>query len=339
MLRRIALIILSVLLGLIVITAGVLAYFWQPARTVSELAQWQLPDSEFIEVQGIQAHVVQSALCRQRMSKTVQKDDIRFGIKPPQVIVLLHGTSASLHTWNDWAPQLEVDYCVIRMDLPGFGLTGPFMDKGVAYTADNYAAFVKQVLDRLYIERASLVGNSLGGKVAWLTAALYPQRVDKLILIDSVGYPANPKHVPIGFKLARYPVLDPIIKHVLPRSVVQKSLLSVYADDSKVTDSLVERYFELTLREGNRSALSRRMREFDSSGQQDKIKQLTLPTLILWGEQDDLIPVENAKRFHQDIKGSQLVMFDNLGHVPQEEDPEATVTIAKRFLAGEIVSD
>lgn len=337
--QRIVSILSIILLGVTIVSAGVLAYFWQPDRSVAELAHWQLPDSEFVEVQGMQVHIVQSDLCRQRLSKVAQKDNIHLSSKASEVIVLLHGTSASLHTWNDWATQLEVDHCVIRMDLPGFGLTGPFVDESTAYTAQNYAIFVKQVLDRLSVERASLVGNSLGGKVAWLTTALYPELVDQLILIDAVGYPATPKHVPIGFKLARYPVLDPVIKYVLPRSVVKNSLLSVYTDDSKVTDSLIERYFELTLREGNRGALSQRLREFDNQGQQALIQTISVPTLILWGAKDNLIPVENAEHFHQDIKGSQLVVFDNLGHVPQEEAPKATVAIAKRFLAGELVNE
>ena len=337
MLRRFILILLGLLLGIIVIAAIAFMVLRAPDRSVAELTQWQLPDSEFIVVEGTQAHVVQSNLCHHRMSKSAIKDEIRFGIEPPPVVVLLHGTSASLHTWNGWSQQLDQDYCVIRMDLPGFGLTGPFADDSKSYSSDNYADFVIKVLDKLQVTKASLVGNSLGGKVAWLTAVTYPDRVDKLVLIDASGYPATPKHVPIGFKLAKYPKLDPIIKRVLPRSVVNKSLLSVYADDTKVTDDLVDRYYDLTLRAGNRGALGRRMREFDRPGQQELIKNVTAATLILWGGQDDLIPVENATLFHQAIKNSQLVVFPDLGHVPQEENALDTVTVAKAFLAGESV--
>lgn len=337
MLRRFIFILLGLLLSVIVIAAIAFAAFRAPDRSVAELSHWQLPDSEFIDIEGTQAHVVQSDLCRHRMSKNAIKDEIRFGIEPPPVVVLLHGTSASLHTWEGWAEQLDKDYCVIRMDLPGFGLTGPFADEAKTYHSDHYADFVIQVLDNLYVPKASFVGNSLGGKVAWLTAVNYPERVDKLVLIDASGYPATPKHVPIGFKLAKYPKLDPVIKRVLPRSVVQKSLLSVYADNTKVTDELVDRYYDLTLREGNRGALGRRMREFDSPGQSERIKAITAPTLILWGGQDDLIPPENGELFHQDIKDSQLVMFPDLGHVPQEEDAVATAAVAKAFLAGESV--
>lgn len=338
MLRRFIFILLGLLLSVIVIAALAFAAFRAPDRSVAELAQWQLPDSEFIDIEGTQAHVVQSGLCRQRMSKNAVKDEIRFGIEPRPVVVLLHGTSASLHTWQGWAEQLDQDYCVIRMDLPGFGLTGPFADEAKSYHSDNYADFVIQVLDKLHVPKASLVGNSLGGKVAWLTAVNYPKRVDKLVLIDASGYPATPKHVPIGFKLAQYPKLDPLIKRVLPRSVVQKSLLSVYADDTKVTDTLVDRYYQLTLRAGNRGALGRRMREFDSPNQPDLIQTITAPTLILWGEQDDLIPLENGERFHQAIQNSQFVTFPELGHVPQEEAAVATVKVAQAFLASALKS-
>ena len=333
MLRRFIFILLGLLLGIIVIAALAFAAFRAPDRSVAELAQWQLPNSEFIDIAGTQAHVVQSGLCQPLNNNKTTKHADQVGIEPP-VVVLLHGTSASLHTWNGWAEQLEKDYCVIRMDLPGFGLTGPFADITKSYHSDNYAGFVIQVLDKLHVAKASLVGNSLGGKVAWLTAVHYPDRVDKLVLIDAAGYPATPKHVPIGFKLARYPKLDPLIKRVLPRSVVEKSLLSVYADDTQVTEALVDRYYELTLRKGNRGALGRRMREFDTPNQPALIATVTAPTLILWGEQDDLIPLENGERFHEAIQNSQFVTFPELGHVPQEEAAVATVNVAKAFLVG-----
>ena len=121
--------------------------------------------------------------------------------------------------------------------------------------------------------------------------------------------------------------------------MVKKSLYSVYVDDSKVSDTLIDRYYDLALRTGNREALIQRIREFDNTEDQDQIKRLTQPTLILWGAKDDLITVENAKRFHATIKNSQLKIFDSLGHVPQEEDPLTTVSVAKNFLSGKPSDD
>lgn len=323
--------IIFIVLGMVVLLTILITIYWAPDRNVDELEQWLLPNSEFINIQGMQVHVVQSDRCESYRSQ--ESMDKKGDFAKPETLVLLHGTSASLHTWEGWTSELREDYCVISMDLPGFGLTGPYTDEATLYNSANYSKFVIEVLDELNLDRVNLAGNSLGGKIAWRTAALYPERIEKLILVDSVGYPAVPKEIPIGFKLAKYPALSPILSRILPRGVVEKSVLSVYADDRKVDDYLVERYYDLTLRQGNRRALNRRMLEMDNTADQAQIKQLNLPTLILWGAKDDLIPVENAALFHQDIKSSQLRVFDNLGHVPHEEDPTATVAVVKGFLA------
>ena len=324
-----------VILGMIVLLVVLIAIYWAPDRTVAELKRWQLPNSKFIDIQGMQAHVLQSGKCHANLNKVSMNKALSADASTPETIVLLHGTSASLHTWEGWTKALSDQYCVVSMDLPGFGLTGPYTDQSTQYSSENYATFVIQVLNHLNLDRVTLAGNSLGGKIAWRTAALYPERVGRLILVDAAGYPATPKHVPIGFKLARYPAMAPILNRILPRSVVENSVLSVYADDSKVDESLVDRYYELTLRQGNRQALGRRLNETDNDSDQAQIKQLDIPTLILWGAKDDLIPVENAALFHRDIRGSQLKVFDNLGHVPHEEDPLVTVKVVKQFLVSE----
>ena len=332
MAKRLTKIILFIVLGLLVLLIALIALYWAPDRSVADLERWQLPNSEFVDVQGMQAHVVRSDKCEIFRNQAKINEAVNAGAWLPKIVVLLHGTSASLHTWQGWTRELSDDYCVISMDLPGFGLTGPYTDQSTQYDSANYAKFVIDVLDKLQVGSVTLAGNSLGGKIAWRTAALYPERVNKLILVDAVGYPATPKQVPIGFKLAKYPILTPLLSRILPRDVVKKSILSVYADDSKVDEALVDRYYDLTLRQGNRLALNRRLLEMDNTANQAQIKQLDLPTLILWGAQDDLIPVENAKLFHRDIANSQLKIFDDLGHVPHEEYPIATVKAVKQFL-------
>lgn len=332
MAQRLVRIIVYLPLAVMVLIFALIAIYWAPDRSVAELKQWQLPNSEFIAIQGMQAHVLQSDKCDVYRSRASINLTVSAGQSLPEAVVLLHGTSASLHTWQGWTKALSTDYCVVSMDLPGFGLTGPYTDETTKYNSANYAKFVIQVLDSLNLKKVILAGNSLGGKIAWRTAALYPDRIDKLILVDAVGYPATPKHVPIGFKLAKYPALTPILSRVLPRDVVKKSVLSVYADDSKVDEALVERYYDLTLRQGNRRALNRRLQEMDNTSDQAQIKELDLSTLIIWGAQDDLIPVENAALFHRDIANSQLKIFDDLGHVPHEENPVATVKVATGFL-------
>ena len=249
-------------------------------------------------------------------------------------LLLLHGTGASLHTWDGWAAALTPRRRVIRIDLPGFGLTVPFSGSYAAddYRGDTYARFVIDLLDALRIPRASIGGNSLGGEVAWRAVSLAPQRFERLILVDATGYAFVPDELPIGLQLARIPLLNRLGEYLLPRAVVAASLRSVYGDPSRISEALVERYFELALREGNRRALRLRMQQLEMGAHAERIKTLSLPTLVLWGGRDRLVPPGYAERFASDIRGAQRVMFDTLGHVPQEEDPARTVAAVARFL-------
>ncbi len=308
------------LLGLLLIASALaIALSRAPDRPVRTLvARWAAPPSEFIEVRGQLVHL---------------RDEGPRGARAAP-IVLLHGTAASLHTWEGWVAALRKTRRVVTLDLPGFGLTGPFAGAYAAddYRGDTYARFVLDVMDALRIERAVLGGNSLGGEIAWRTAALAPQRVERLILVDAAGYALAAQGVPPGLLLARMPVLGRLGEHLLPRALVAASVRSVYGDPSRVSDALVERHFELALREGNRRALRLRLRQLEAGAHVDRLKALTQPTLVLWGERDRLIPPADARRFATDIRGSRLVVFDGLGHVPQEEDPRRTVQAVLDFL-------
>ena len=305
----------GVLLALVAVTGVGLALNWAPDRPVDTLtARWAPPPSQFVPLQGMQVHL------RDEGPRT-----------DPQPIVLLHGTSASLHTWDGWAATLKGQRRVIRMDLPAFGLTGPMPDGD--YRLTRYVSFVIALLDQLGVQQAVLAGNSFGGNLAWKIAVDHPQRVSKLVLVDAAGYPFDPASMPIGFKIAQIPVLRPMMEHTLPRSMIESSVRNVYGDPSKVTPELVDRYQELTLRSGNRSALVERFRQSPSGEFTAQIPQVRQPTLILWGAQDRLIPPDNALRFQRDIAGSHLVMFDALGHVPHEEAPALTVAAVQAFLA------
>lgn len=303
-------------LALLLFAGAVLvALNWAPDRPVETLkTRWAPPPSQFVQVEGMWVHLRDEG----------PRDD-------PQPIVLIHGTSASLHTWHGWAAALRSSRRVIRFDLPAFGLTGPAPDGD--YALERYARFVVAVMDRLQVKQAVLAGNSLGGGVAWKTAVDYPARVSALVLVDSAGYPFASESVPLGFRLARLPFLAPLLRNVLPRRVIESSVRNVYGDPSRVTPRVVDRYYELTLREGNRDALVQRfqvMRKEDLSAQIPRVRQ---PTLILWGAQDRLIPPAQAERFHRDIPGSRVQVFEGLGHVPHEEDPARTVAAVQAFLA------
>ena len=307
---------------LLMLTALALTLSRAPDRAVSTLvARWAPPPSEFVEIKGQLVHY------RDEGPRS-------NGTDGPPPIVLIHGTSASLHTWEGWVKALKAQRRVITFDLPGFGLTGPFAGQYEAgnYSGDAYARFVVDLLDALKVDRAVLGGNSLGGEVAWRTAYLAPPRVAALVLVDAAGPPFVPESMPLGFRMARIPVLNRISEVALPRALVEEGVKSVYGDPSKVTPELVDRYFELTLREGNREALRLRMQHLVAGEHAERIATLKQPTLILWGGRDKLIPPEIAQQFHRQIAGSQLVLFQDLGHVPQEEDPARSVQPVKAFL-------
>jgi pimeloyl-ACP methyl ester carboxylesterase len=220
------------------------------------------------------------------------------------------------------------------MDLPGFGLTGPAPDGD--YSMKRYADFITALMDQLGVRRAVLAGNSLGGGVAWRTAVQHPERVSRLVLVDASGYPLQSTSVPLGFRLAQIEGLKPVMSRLLPRVMIESSVRNVYADPGKVTPELVDRYYELTLRAGNRESLTQRMKLRETDAQAaELIKTIGQPTLILWGAQDRLIPEPSGQRFHQDIANSQYVVFDGLGHVPQEEDPQRSVAEVLKFLGSQ----
>jgi pimeloyl-ACP methyl ester carboxylesterase len=307
--------------GLLMVAGAIgMALSRAPDRPVETLvARWAPPPSDFIEVQGMAVHV--------------RDEGPQHDAEP---LVLVHGMGSSLHTWEGWVEQLNKNRRVITFDLPGFGLTGPRPESGPGstdYSAATDARFVLELLDALKVQRFVIGGNSLGGDVAWRVAALAPSRATRLILVDAAGPAFESDAVPLAFLIARAPVLNRIAEHLLPRSVVTASVHNVYGDPSRISPILVDRLFELTLREGNRRALTQRLARWTPGEGAEAIATLRLPTLILWGGQDRLIPPDVAQVFKRDIAGSELVMFDDLGHVPHEEQPQRTVQPVLAFLA------
>lgn len=264
--------------------------------------------SKFVEVEGMQVHY----------------QDVGSGMP----VVLLHGTGASLHTWDEWTDRLQGDYRIIRLDLPAFGLTGPHPQND--YQITSYTRFLNHFLTQLAVDSCYLVGNSLGGNIAWLFAANHPNKVKKMLLIAPSGYPVKDYKVPSVFKLARTPVLNKIIQYITPKWFIRNNLNQVYFDKEKVSDELVERYHKLSLREGNRAAFIKRAKtEFvDYSSQ---IKSIQIPTLLLWGKEDRWISPSIGSQFNEILPNSKLVILDKIGHVPMEEAPNQSVAHAIQF--------
>lgn len=305
------------LAGLFVILSLLTAWFWKndlPKETLRR--KYAGPPSAFIEVQGMEVHY---------RAEGNPQDTLP--------IVLLHGTGASLHTWEGWAAALTPARRVVRLDLPAYGLTGPAPSGD--YSTEAYVNFLDEFLKKLNIGRCILGGNSLGGSIAWNYALQHPERTAALILVNAAGYPADRnarREPPVAFRLAGVPWVKDLFRFVLPRFVIEKSLANVYGDPSRITDELVDRYYELTLHPGNRRAFIERTGKRGNLTDTLLIKRLTMPALIIWGDRDRLIPVACARKFARDLPRDTLVVFEGLGHVPMEEAPELTVRAVQSFL-------
>lgn len=295
--------------------AGAIAWSWEPDRQLGQLvARWAPEPSRFIELDGMQVHI----------RDTGPRNDAA-------PLLLLHGMSSSLHSFEGWQSALQGERRVISVDLPGFGLTGPSPQGD--YSIEVYTRFVLRLLDTLEVKRVVLAGNALGGEIAWQTALLAPERVQQLILIDADGYQPAVLSMPLGFQIASMRGLRWVSERILPRPLMAASLRSVFGEPERVTQERIDRYFELNLRVGNRRALFQRMDQATFGESAPLIRRITQPTLVLWGERDEMISPDLGSRFCEDIPRCGLVTFPKLGHLPQEEDPAATLQAVRPFLA------
>ena len=296
--------LVKILFGIVAFLIFLLLLVCERDRPLQELIPlYTSPTSQFMPLLGMEVHF---------------RDE---GLKSDSVpIFLLHGMSSSLHTWDSVVLQLATQKRVISLDLPGFGLTGPSPEN--TYNFDYYNKFIDSFSRRLQIKRFTLVGNSMGGAIAWNYALHNPVAVSRLILIDALGYPSRGESGSLGFTIASTPVLNNLLLFATPKALVRKSLETIYYNQDRVTDEQVERFHDMAIREGNREAALKIFRgSFKTSKPKGQIDQIRTPTLILWGEKDNLISVENARQFNQDIRGSLLEIYPNVGHVPMEEVP------------------
>jgi pimeloyl-ACP methyl ester carboxylesterase len=250
-----------------------------------------------------------------------------------EVIFLIHGSFASLHTWDAWEKVLSKSYTTISMDLPGHGLTGP--TPSGHYSTDDYEKLIIALADQLKIDSFSIAGNSMGGAVAVKIALRNPQRVKKLILVDAAGFShlndSSQLTTPFLFKLLQSKITSQLLTKITPRFLFEMNLKQVYGDPSKIKQEDITRFYELMRREGNRGATVERLRN-PGKNIQDSIKYIQAPTLILWGAKDQWTPLAYAHQFKEAIKTSRLIIYPNAGHIPMEEIPEETGAAVLDFL-------
>jgi pimeloyl-ACP methyl ester carboxylesterase len=302
------LIFAGMLVGAII---GTVIWAWTPDRSKSELEKkyWD-SSTRYIEVAGTSIRVRES------------------GDSHAPAVILLHGFGSSLETWEAWAQSLSTRYRVVRFDLPGSGLSEP--DRGGSYADARNLEVLGQLMDQMDIRSAVLIGNSLGGRIAWTFAAAHPSRVRKLVLISPDGFASpgfeygKPAHVPVALRL---------MKHFLPRVLMRNYLAAAYGDPSRLSDLVIDRYYELLLAPGDRAAMISRMRQSVLEEPIPILRQIEIPTLLLWGQKDRLIPFSNAADYLRALPNARLAEFPELGHVPHEEAPEKALRPVEQFLA------
>jgi pimeloyl-ACP methyl ester carboxylesterase len=304
-------VVLVVLALLAVVLLGAGAWLYTPDRPRALLeARYGAGPGDFRLVAGIRLHLRQS------------------GSKDAPVLLLLHGFGSSLQTWDPWAERLSASWRVIRIDLPGFGLTGP--DPTGDYSDRRSVQVLLALLDGLGIAKASLIGNSLGGRIAWKFAASHPDRVDRLVLISPDGF-ASP-----GFAYGvapDIPVVMRLLPYVLPRMMLRASLAPAYGDPARLSDATLDRYYDMMLAPGDRAAIIARMRQTVLADPLPELRRIEAPTLLLWGEKDGMIPLRNATDYLHAMKQARLVVLPGLGHVPFEEAPDEALKPVLAFLA------
>ena len=304
-----ALLISTAALGTVLIAALLWARAPDKSRAVLR-GKYDDPLTHYLDVDGT----------RLRVRETGSKDS--------PAIILLHGFGSSLETWQPWAQALSDRYRVVRFDLPGCGISDP--DSEGDYSDSRTLAILRHLMEQLNIQSAILVGNSMGGRIAWRFAAAYPDQVSKLILISPDGF-ASP-----GFAYGKRPEVPgtlKLMKYFLPRAFIRPNLAAAYADPARLSDATIDRYYDLLLARGNRAAMIDRMQQTLLADPVPLLRQIRAPTLLLWGEQDQLIPFSNSADYLRALPNARLVSFPHLGHVPHEEAPDESLKPLESFLA------
>jgi pimeloyl-ACP methyl ester carboxylesterase len=300
-----------VVMGAVALLIGLAAAAaWTPDLPRAPLeATYTRGPQDFVTIDGMRLHLRDS------------------GPRDAPALLMLHGFGSSLHTWEAWARSLETTHRVVRFDQPGAGLSAP--DRLRDYSDARGVQVINAVMDHLGLQRASLVGHSMGGRLAWRFAAEQPQRVHKLVLVAPDGF-ASP-----GFAYGKAPevgVMTGLLRWTLPRPLLRASLAPAYADEAVMTDAIVDRYRDLLLAEGNRQALLDRMGQLVLQPPEPWLARITAPTLLVWGTQDRMIPVANAADYQRLMPQARLLQLPGAGHLPQEEAVDAALPALAAFL-------
>ncbi len=308
MFRRVMVYVLAAL-PLLLIAAVWWLYTPDKPRAALE-ARYATAPSQFLELDGVRLHL------RDTGPRTA----------PP--VLFLHGFGSSLHTWEEVAAGLDRDFRVLRLDLPGFGLTGA--DATGDYSDARSHAVILALMGRLGLQRVALVGSSMGGRIAWSFAAAHPDRVTRLVLMAPDGF-ASPG---IGYdQPPRVPALMRVLPYTLPEGMLRGSLRPAYGNPAVLTEAIFERYRAMMLAPGVRKAILDRMGQHVLPRPEPLLARIRLPVLLLWGDRDAMVPVTNAQDYLRALPDARLVTLPGIGHVPMEESPGEVARVLRDFLA------
>ena len=297
------------------ILAIVMYGLWTPDLERAELEKRYVASSpQMLDVDGLKVHYKET------------------GPQAAPALLLMHGFGSSLQAWDDWSLKLEQKYRVIRLDLPGFGLTGasPAND----YSEEKDLAILTHFADKLGLEKFSVIGHSMGGKMAWSLAASHPERVQALVLMAPDGFPEAKD---IGTKPYEVPAITGLIKYFLPKYLVRKSIEPAFVQADALNDALVNRYYDMLRAPGVRGAILERSNQTIYTDPVPRLKAIKAPTLLIWGEQDQMIPSINAQSYANVLSNSTTVLVPKLGHLLQEEQPEKGLAAVMQFLDGQLI--
>lgn len=310
--------------GVVLLIAALLLYKgWASDIPHDELAaKYATGASDFVELpSGARAHY--------RMQ----------GNRSGQTILLLHGSNASLHTWEPWVAELSDQFFIVTVDLPGHGLTGPV--PGDDYTYEGMVIFLKEFVEALDMQAFVLGGNSMGGGVTLAYAKTHPEDLTHLILVDAAGTrlpasAADKVDYPIAFDLAGRWYTDWIIENVTPRGLAAEGLRKSVSVTSIITEDMIDRYWELVRHPGNRRATGLRFAWYRTRGSRNlQVDDIETPALVIWGDEDKLIPLEAGVALNKQLPNSQIMIFERVGHLPMEEVAQESAAAVRSFLTAE----
>ena len=255
-------------------------------------AKYLLESSDFIEIDGVNIHFAID------------------GTGPD--LLLLHANYANLIDWNPWVDQLKKHFRVIRIDIPGHGLTEA--DPSNDYSMQRTVFLLENFLNELEIDTLSIAGASLGGTTSLHYASQNPEKIDNLILVSPGAL--NPR-VRGRTEPVTLPKPFEIIAYITPKIITETLLKGGFGDPNNVTDQLIKRWHDLLLREGQRDAQIARVNQYVSGDIDQVLSEVRAPALIMWGKKNNVVPVDLAYEMKDMMKNSlriEMIIYESGGH-------------------------